>query len=131
MNIERLKRFVSLVNKKKALKAELTDLEVEIAMLEGGILDDFMKAGMTNTTIDGRTLYINKISYAKRCEGVSGAQAVAAMEEAGLDEFTTLNTQSFSSELRRWEEDGVEMPKELDGIIEFNPTFSIRSRKKS
>ncbi len=131
MNTDRLKRFVSLSKQKKEMKAALDELSADMAMLEGHILEDFIQDGIKNMTIDGRTLYIHKISYAKRCEGVSGADAVKAMEEAGLEEFTTLNTMSFSAEIRRWEEEGVAIPKELNNIIEFNPTFSIRSRKKS
>ena len=130
MNVERLKRFVSLAKKKKELSAELSDVEADMKLLEANILEDFTVAGVSTMSIDDRVLYIHKQAWAKRHEGVSGAEVVRAMQQAGLEEFTTINHQSLSSELRRLEEDGESIPPELEGLIDFVPTFSIRSRKK-
>lgn len=126
MNIEIIKEFVELAKQKSACEATLAHIKESMKPLEELILTDFSREGVQNMKVDGRLVSVYTIAYAKKCEGVTAQQAVAALENAGMDEFINYNTLSLSGEMRKEE---FKMPLELTGIIEMVPQYSIRSRK--
>jgi len=129
MNIDTIKQFVVLAKKKKDYEELLGQIKSDIVPLEQEILEDFCKEGVNQIKVDGRTVYMHIIEYAKKCEGITPQEAVAALEKAGLSEFINYNTMSLSGEMRRWQENAENIPLELKGVMEMVPTYSIRSRK--
>ena len=120
--------FIELSKRKKGLKVELEEIEDRMKVLDPLIQEEFSQSGTSKVTRNGMTLYVGSQLWAKRKEGVTGAQVCAALEAAGLEEYTTMNHQSFSALLREWNKAGEPIPEALQSVIEGNTVYSVKGR---
>ena len=140
----RLRRFVELRKEVERLEEALGPKKKELERLQAKLQDDFAKSGMQRITVDGFTVYLHRQIWATYPMGRPAA--VAALKEAGFDEFVKedFNHQSVSSMVRRLvsgeddadpadSEDGTDgrtrLPREFVGAIDFTEQFSVRAQR--
>lgn len=155
LNLERLRSFIAAANKKAELEAALKVVKKEMADLEPAILDQFIEAGMQNTKVDGRVVYIQNDIFASPAAGEDDeeggdtrakvAEALAQTEYAPLAKLN-YNAQSLNAAIREiarevetaCEADGrmfdaqaVEdaLPEPLKGVLKVSFVAKLRSRK--
>jgi hypothetical protein len=124
-----IEEFIELSKRKKELTRELEEVKSTLGALDAIILERFTQDGTEKITRNGMTLYVHSQLWAKKKEGISNAQAVRALEEAGYEDYTTLNHQSLSALLREWEKAREPIPEGLQNFIEGSTAYSIRARK--
>lgn len=108
----------------KALKAERDDAEQKLRA-------SFEEAGIANVkTADGRTVYVHRQLWA-RAKGGDKMAVTDALQAAGLNEFVTqtFNTNQVSAFVREQDKLGVDLPAELDAVLDVAEVFSVRVRK--
>jgi len=89
MNEQPLKEYVSLEKRKKALDAEVKQVNSDLDRLETVVIDEIVRAGLDEVKVDGRALKIKPAVY---CSPVRDRWAVVdALREAGLDQFIPQN----------------------------------------
>lgn len=126
---KKIEKFIELSFKKKLLKKEYNEVASELGALEGELVDYFVQTGTKKITRQGMTVYLHTQLWAKKKEGVTNAEAVGALEDAGLGEYTSFNSASLSSLMREWAEMGHVIPEQVNRVIEGSMSTSIRSRK--
>lgn len=126
---DNVEEFIELSKRKKKLTDELNEVQSRLGALDVLILEEFSQNGTQAVIRNGMTVYLHSQLWAKKKEGVSNAQAVKALEEAGLEDYTSLNHQSLSALLREWDKSGEPIPESLQPYIEGSIAYSIRSRK--
>jgi hypothetical protein len=125
---EMLACFAVLSAKKKDLKGELKAVEDELSSYQEGLLTHFEKNGIQSIKQNGMTIFLKKQLWAGKEEGVTGAVAVEALKEAGLEDYIGPSTQGLSAYLRELDANGEGIPKELEGVIKLTERFSISTR---
>lgn len=89
MNMQPVKRYVSLENRKKELDAELKLVAKELGDLEREVVQEFLNDGVDKVTCDGRTLKIIPDVFASPVE--DRWAVVEALKNAGLDQYIPQN----------------------------------------
>ncbi len=130
MNIEELKRFVALEDRRAQLEAEVDAIKAESAELEQRLLPDFEQAGMDRVSITGRTVYIERKLWAKARDG-NKAAVCDALRRGQLGEYVeeTYNTNSLSAYMRELDREGRPLPPVLDAVLEISEVFKLRTRR--
>lgn len=121
-----IKRLGTLVKK---LKEEAADLEVEL-------LPQFKDAGIDKTTINGKTVWLDRKVWASA--GGDMPALVDAMKAAGLHDMVgeTVNGNTLSAWVREFDPDGVfspeeiveKLPVELRNSINVSEVFKLQVR---
>jgi outer membrane biogenesis lipoprotein LolB len=130
--MEKVQQYAELEVRRSELKDELTAVESQLKDLEPLVLEWFQAEGVQRIKIGERTLYLNRQIWAGRCDGVSDAQVVAALEGAGLSEFCGMkvNMQSLSAWMREREKEGQDpVPVELSAELRANEVHKVGSRR--
>jgi hypothetical protein len=144
MNTELLREWLTLDERKRQLKADLEDVEEQIAQKIDAVTDEFINSGVNNIRIDGRTVYVACDRWPK----VKGDKSVlvAAMKANSLGDFVKedFNTQSLRGVMNEWihtrmneltpEERAVfdvndAIPEALRDSLGVSEVYSIKSRK--
>jgi len=151
MNMEQLREFVSLENRKRDLDAELKATNQKLDQLEDLIIPQFVEAGVPSiaVTVDGitRTLSINPDVYASPLN--DRAEVAAALKASELGQYVAenYNSNSLSAYVREiWREvvliakrqdriateDDVRaaLPKPLGDVLKISLVHKLSSRKK-
>src|SRR5579885_1826292 len=152
MNMEPLREFVSLENRKKDLDADLKATRQKLDELEEQIIPMFIEAGVPAITVevDGRkrTLSIYPDVYASPLNDRD--EVVDALKQSELDQYVAenYNTNSFTSYVREvWKEllhnaqreqrviteDDLRaaLPAPLGGVLKISLIHKLSSTKKA
>jgi len=152
MNMEQLREFVSLENRKRDLDAELKATNQKLDELEDLIIPQFIEAGVPSiaVTVDGstRTLSIYRDVYASPLN--DRAEVAAALKASELGQYVAenYNSNSLTAYVREvWREvvqtaqredrvateDDVRaaLPKPLGDAIKISLVHKLSSRKKA
>jgi hypothetical protein len=136
--LKQVKEWTAAYKKVKELEAAAKQLTERMGQLEGPILEGLEVAEIERLAIDGLTVYPQEQLWAKTGAEATPQMVAEAMRKAKLSEFTTFNTQSFSSYVRElatsiaWEEPKeiiALLPKPLQAVIEITNKQSLRARK--
>jgi hypothetical protein len=135
---------MALDERKRALKAELDEVEEQIAQKIDAVTDEFINSGVNKIRLDGRTVYVACDRWPK----VIGSKTalLAAMQANGLGDFVKedFNQQSMRGVINEWvntrmaelteEERAVfdvndAIPEALRETLGVSEKYSIKSRK--
>jgi hypothetical protein len=89
MNTAKVKEYVCLETRKRALDAELKQVDQDLKALERIVVDEMINAGFQKVEADGRTLKLVPDVLPSPVEG--RLAVVDALREAGLDQFIPQN----------------------------------------
>ena len=152
MNMEQLREFVSLENRKRDLDAELKAANQRLDDLEDLIIPQFIEAGVPSiaVTVDGttRTLSIHPDVYASPLNDRSEVAAALKASELGQYVAENYNSNSLTAYVREvWrevlllakqqnrvaaEEDvRAALPKPLGDVLKVSLVHKLSSRKKA
>ncbi len=152
MNMEQLREFVSLENRKRDLDAELKAANQRLDALEDLIIPQFIEAGVPSiaVTVDGitRTLSIYPDVYASPLNDRTEVTAALKASELGQYVAENYNTNSLTAFVREvWREvllaaqrenrvatEGdvrAALPKPLGDAIKVSLVHKLSSRKKA
>ena len=147
MNVNTVRRFAELDQRRLALDREVKEIEREADALEGLILEDIgqhpetwsmNKDGLAQMRVNMGTedkpelvlVHLNRTIWAK-CVDEDWGRAVAALKDAGLEEFieTKYDSRKFSVYLRELDKENKPLPEPLMGAVEANVRLSLRTRR--
>jgi hypothetical protein len=94
MNVQQLKEFVSLENRKKDLDAELKAVKQQLDDLEGALVPQFVEDGVQKMTVDGRTVSLTQDVYASPLN--DREDVVDALKHSELGQYVAENYNSNS-----------------------------------
>lgn len=134
LDIKLLREFVSIDSKISELDTELKILKKRKAEIDPVLQEQFASAGIQNINIDGRTVYVSNQIWAKKEDGATDADVVAALKAAGFGEMYVsekFSHQSLSALIREWVNNDEDLPEEFKGIIGYTEKTQVASRKSS
>ncbi len=131
-----LRRFIRLDKLKRALKADLDKVKADLDALEPVVLRYMERNKMQKATVDGLTAYIKRELWAKRPPDVTTEEMCAGLKACGREAFVkeVANMQTLSGWIRELDhdktnpEDELELPTEMQGLLEVSETFRVRTR---
>jgi len=117
MNMEQLKEFVCLENRKRDLDAELKGVKAKLDELEEALVPQFIEAGLTKATVDGRTVSLAQEIYASPLDGRE--RVVEALKASELAQYVSenYNTNSLSAFVREVARDVAAQAEREDRIF--------------
>ena len=146
MNIQQLREFVSLENRKKDLDAELKSVKQQLDNLEEALIPQFIDDGVQRMTVDGRTVAIQQDVYASPLNDRD--DVVDALKQSELGQYVAENYNSnsltaFVREVKRevesrahdenriYSEDDVRaaLPEALGRALKISFVHKLSSRK--
>ena len=100
MNLEQLKEFVCLENRKKELDAEQKQVKQQLDDLEEALVPQFIQDGIQKMTVDGRTVSLVHDIYASPL--YDRDDVVAALKQSELGQYVAenYNTNSLTAFVR-------------------------------
>ena len=100
MNLEQLKEFVCLENRKKELDAEQKQVKQQLDDLEDALVPQFIQNGIQKMTVDGRTVSLVHDIYASPL--YDRDDVVAALKQSELGQYVAenYNTNSLTALVR-------------------------------
>lgn len=130
-DIRTVETYCKLENERTALEDQLAAVKAKLDDLRPGVLDYFQSHGLDKLSSAGRTLYLRRELWAGRADGVSPADLMVALDEAGLPEFAERSPkmQSLTAYVRELDRDGAEIPERLRGVLVANEVFKLGSRR--
>ena len=147
MNIQAVRRFAELDQKRLELEREAKEAAKEADALEQLILEDMAqnpeawsvnKDGLQQMRVNIGPdhqpnlvlVHLNRTVWAK-CVDEDWGRAVAALEDAGLQEFVErkYDSRKFSKYLRELDKEGKPLPEPLIGAVEADVRLSLRTRR--
>jgi hypothetical protein len=128
---EDLQRYAALHRRRTELEVQLRAVNDQIDALQPTLMDDFSRQGITSLTVDGRTVYLHRRTWATVRQGVDRREVVDVLRSSGLGHFVseTFNTNTLSAYVRELEEEGEGLPDELDRVVKVSEVYSLRVRK--
>lgn len=132
---DKIKEFIRFLKEKKDLAKQVKENQEEINWREPEIRNHFADQGISKLTQDGLTLFIKAQIFAEKCSfedmPVSNEDCIEALKLAGLDNYCEekVKTQSLSAYFKELNEEGLQLPKELEGKFQMREVFKISSRK--
>jgi len=126
-----LQRYIQLYEQKHSLEDATEDIKKKLADLEIKLLAQFTAAGVDKITLEGRTLWVQRMLWAGARDG-NTIRAVEALKAHGLAEFCReqLNVQGLSAFVRERDKAGdPPVPEGLAEAITVAEKFSVRVRK--
>ena len=147
MNINAVRRFAELDQKRLKLKRESDAVKKEVDALEQLILEDLAqdptgwsmnRDGMPQMRVNIGPdhqpnlvlVHLFRQVWAK-CVDEDWTRATAAMEDAGLGEYVEhkYDSKVFSKYLRELDKEGKPLPEPLIGAVEADVRLSLRTRR--
>ena len=146
MNMEQLKQFVCLENRKRDLDAELKATRQKLDDLEQILVPQFIEDGVQRVTVDNRTIALAQDIYASPLndrEEVVSALKASELGQYVAENYNTNSLTAFVREVAReiaaqaeregrpYSEDDVlqALPKPLGAALKVSFVHSLRSRK--
>lgn len=124
--IEAVKQYIALTEQKRALAADLRNVQEQLDSLEPTILDEMTQQGVSRISADGHTAYMRCQTWARPIPGHT-IDAVHALEALGLTNCIATNAQSLSALFR---EKGDDLPEEFRNMFELTDRVSLNIRKE-
>lgn len=117
-----VRQLVAAKERSKMFGALKAKADGEVSNLTVPLVEHFADEGVTNMTVDGKMAYRHSQLWASMAEGAKDS-LVSTLRDIGLNELTTVNHQTLSSEvrerLRNWLiETGTKEEDALDQIRE-------------
>jgi len=132
LNVKLLKEFAKIDTEISDMELKLKMLKKRKAEIDPVLQEQFASAGIQNINVDGRTVYISTKIWAKKEDGVTDADVVEALKQAGLgDSYVAekFNHQSLSALIREWVNNDEPFPEVFKGIIGYVENVQVTSRK--
>ena len=127
MNTNMLKHYASLTVKKRAIQAQLKELQDEIDKLEAQVVTELQEAGAQSLKLDNYTVYLRHDVYPSYPEGKEKAVALLKRSRNYRSLVQeTVNHQTLCSLLR---ELGPSRPANWTGILEVDDVYRVGVRK--
>jgi hypothetical protein len=146
MNMEQLKHFVCLENRKRDLDNELKATKQQLDDLEQVLVPQFIDDGVQRMTVDGRTVSLSQDIYAGPLN--DRADVVIALKQSELGQYVAenYNANSLTAFVRevardvaaRAEREGrpydeaevrQSLPRPLGDVLKVSFVHTLRSRK--
>jgi len=117
MNMEQLKEFVCLENRKRDLDAELKAAKARLDELEEALVPQFIEDGVQSMKVDGRTVSLAQEIYASPLDGRD--RVVEALKASELAQYVSenYNTNSLSAFVREVARDVAAQAEREDRIF--------------
>lgn len=114
ISVTLLRGYVSLSKEAETLTAQLDEITRQMSEKEPVLREQFAMAGVQRTTLDGRTVYMHRSTYAGLAPDIDKAQAIEALKKAGYTQYVSegYNSNSLSALLREFDKAG-----ELDAFL--------------
>lgn len=124
-----LRSFADLTKRKRALEAEVREINRQIETVKEAALEELAESGLTSAPFDDMTVYA---SHEIRAKVTDREAACAALREAGFGDLvqTTVNLNTLSALLREMHREGDPLPEEFAGVIEKVEYYDLRARAK-
>lgn len=146
MNMQQLREFVSLENRKKDLDAELKAVKQQLDELEEALVPQFIEDGVQRMTVDGRTVSVQQDVYASPLndrEDVVDALKQSELGQYVAENYNTNSLTAFVREVKRdvelrahgenriYTEDDVRaaLPEPLGRALKISFVHKLSSRK--
>jgi hypothetical protein len=143
-DINTVKRYAALVEKKATAKAELQAAEAELKQQEELVVLYFQNQGVPSITVGNRTIHLRRELWASIKPGLDMDKVRATLESIGLGDLckNAVNRSTLSSEIRTYdarlegnEKGDVEallktLPPELAEIVNVSESFKIGATKR-
>lgn len=134
-----VQEFVALEKRRRKLEAELGRIKTDLATTEPMALEWMSSNGIDSCVVEDMTAYVKRELWAKRPDDVSAEELCEGLTAAGLEEFVhpATNMQTLSGYVRELDKDKddpmeeLQLPPELDGLLEVSERFRLRTRKKT
>jgi len=138
MDNRKLKRYVALIEQKRSLEEELTATKEAMAELDEYIMENMLESGTQKITMDGYTVYIQRMLWASGANGQDALnQAIIGEGYAELVE-PRVNANRLAALVREYDADptclhdehGLPiLPGDLKDAIKISEQFKVRARK--
>ena len=138
MDNRKLKRYVALIEQKQSLEEELTATKEAMAELDEYIMENMLESGTQKITMDGYTVYIQRMLWASGANGQDALnQAIIGEGYAELVE-PRVNANRLAALVREYDADptclhdeyGLPiLPGDLKDAIKISEQFKVRARK--
>ena len=86
MNIDQVKQFVSLADKKADLEVQLEQVKTNMKALEEVLMGQFQDSGTQSVSVDGRTVSLRRDLFAS-AKGADKEAVTAALKAADLGQY--------------------------------------------
>lgn len=141
-DFEKAQRVAEIDSEIQRLENQIDNLKDERKEIEQELLESFQEKGISNISVNGRTIYIHSQYWAGYKN--SREEAVKALKRAGLEEYVreNYNTHSLSAYIREliadYEDEKDEpvsepeavLPPDLKDEIKVTEKIQLRSRRK-
>lgn len=132
-NIDKIKEFIKLKSRKKALKLELRMIESDISHLEPQIMEQFIEDGVSSIKVDGKPVFLKSQIWAapRYHEGDNVDDAYQRtcdiLKNAGWGYLVAprFNANSLSSAVREALADGGKLPDEIADALVVTERHSV------
>lgn len=131
MDIDKLRRFVTLEKQRRELEGELKVIAEERSMLEAQLLKEFEKAGMSSTKIDGLNVRVERMLFATVLKGFTKMDVCKALKRSRLGSLVqnTYQPGQLAAYVRELEREEKPLPKALSEVIEIGEKYVVRSNR--
>jgi len=125
-----VRRYKDLRAAEAASDSERKAMKEEADKLEQQIVDMYSEAGVPSLSIDGKTVYLHRSTYAQRIGGADSDAVIAALRASGHGDIVkdNVNGQTLNALVRELC-DGDEpkgLPEPLADVLELGERFAIR-----
>jgi len=127
-----MRDLIALRNRKDDLKRDTKEVDQGIRETELKILDYFEKSGISNVSIDDRTLYIHRSQWARGRKDIDPEIVIEALKSNGLGDLVkeTFSVQTLSAHVRDLDKEDREMPPGLAEVIDVSEKVTVGVRRK-
>lgn len=128
---ELLAEFVALEIERREHEDKLKVIAERLAKINEPLLDAFADSGIQNAKVNGLTVYVRMDRYCSKKSDASTEQVCAALKTCGLGYMVSdgYNAQSLKSKVKEWQDNGVEVPAALSGLLNIGEVPRLATRK--
>lgn len=126
----RLRRFVYLKARLRALEAETAAVKAESRELDHVLQDAWGDDGVSRVTLDGVTAYLYPVSHVEKVNDATPADIRDALTRSGYGYMLEPNYSgsALKALLKEWDNNGQEMPAPLAEVVKLVTNHEIRLR---
>lgn len=130
--LDQVKRYAELIARKRELEAELRAIQDQLNVMEPGLVEAFIDAGIQHLRLNGQTLYLQQEIWASPVDGDYDSLC-DALERAGLGDMVVrrVHHNTLSAWVRELRKAGEEMPEEVKPYLKVSETYRLRVRKSA
>lgn len=129
LDMSLVRRFREVYDRHAAAQAEADALKKERDELDKQMVEMYRDAGVPSMSVDGKTLYLNRKTFAQRKDGVTTDDVKDALRLAGFPEMITetINANTLSSFVREYfdPENPKPFPQPLAEVLELGERITI------